>query len=84
MKLVFLLACGIFALVFLLLAVGNLFSNKCIRGSCGGVMVRDSDGEPISCATCPNKNKQKTSARANAKSSNSDHNDKVLDPIEDY
>jgi hypothetical protein len=35
------------------MAVGVLFSNKCLRGSCGGPEVLGPDGESLSCDTCP-------------------------------
>lgn len=39
----------------LIMAVGVLFSNRCLRGSCGGSEILDSDGQPLTCATCPNR-----------------------------
>ena len=41
------------ALVMLLMAVGALFSNRCLRGSCGGRAVLGVDGQPLTCDTCP-------------------------------
>ena len=32
-----------------LMAVGVIFSDRRLRGSCGGAAVLDADGEPISC-----------------------------------
>lgn len=43
------------AMAMLAMSVGLLFSNRCLRGSCGGPDVLGPDGEPLSCATCPNR-----------------------------
>jgi hypothetical protein len=50
-----LLTLALFALAMLVMAVGVIFSGRCLRGSCGGQGVFDADGEPITCATCPNR-----------------------------
>lgn len=41
------------------MAVGVIFGRKCLRGSCGGTPVFGPDGEPLTCATCPNKDKHR-------------------------
>ena len=41
------------ALVMLIMAVGVIFSNRCLRGSCGGGAVLGFDGEPLACDACP-------------------------------
>lgn len=38
--------------VMVLMAVGVIFSNRRLRGSCGGPAVVDGDGEPITCGNC--------------------------------
>jgi len=38
-----------------LMAVGIIFGNRCLRGSCGGPDVVDPDGESLSCDTCPHR-----------------------------
>lgn len=38
-----------------IMAVGLLFSGRCLRGSCGGPEVLDADGEPLTCAACPHR-----------------------------
>lgn len=48
-----LLTVAVFALAMAGMAVGVLFSNRCLRGSCGGAAVIGPDGEPIDCAVCP-------------------------------
>ena len=50
---VLLLTLGVFALAMLIMAVGVIFSGRCLRGSCGGPEVLGPDGEPLTCATCP-------------------------------
>jgi hypothetical protein len=54
---------SIFAIVMAVMAVGVIFSGRCLRGSCGGPEVLDGDGEPISCAACPRR-KQREAARS--------------------
>lgn len=49
-------------LVMLVMAVGVIFRRPCLRGSCGGPEVMGEDGEPISCAACPNRTKAKEGA----------------------
>jgi hypothetical protein len=52
-----LLTIAVVALVMLAMAVGAMFSNRCLRGSCGGPEVLGPDGESLSCDACPLKNK---------------------------
>ena len=44
-----------FALIMLAMAVGVIFSDRCLHGSCGGPDVKGPDGESLTCATCPNR-----------------------------
>jgi len=37
------------------MAVGVMVQGRCLRGSCGGPEALDADGEPLACATCPNR-----------------------------
>ena len=48
----FFLTLGIMAIVMGLMGVGVIFNGVCLRGSCGGP---DAEGEPMNCATCPNR-----------------------------
>ena len=48
-----LLTAIVIGLIMLAMAVGLLFSNRCLRGSCGGPELLGPDGEPLSCETCP-------------------------------
>lgn len=41
------------ALAMLLMAVGAIFSNRCLRGSCGGGKVLGLEGESLTCEACP-------------------------------
>ena len=53
----FVLVLGLMGIAVLAMAVGVIFKRPCLRGSCGGPEVMSGDGEPISCAACPNRNK---------------------------
>jgi hypothetical protein len=48
-----LLTVAVMALVMAGMAVGVLFSNRCLRGSCGGPEVLGPDGQSLACDTCP-------------------------------
>jgi len=37
------------------MAVGVIFGNRCLRGSCGGPDVIGPDGESLACDTCPHR-----------------------------
>lgn len=50
---VFLITVLIIGLAMLVMAVGVLFSNRCLRGSCGGEAALGPDGDSLSCETCP-------------------------------
>lgn len=41
--------------VMAIMAVGVIFGNRCLRGSCGGPDVLGPDGESLACATCPHR-----------------------------
>ncbi len=43
----------------LAMAVGVMFSGKCLRGSCGGPDVLGADGKSLACATCPNRHRHR-------------------------
>lgn len=59
---VLIMTLAIFLIVMLIMAVGVLFKRPCLRGSCGGPEVMGPDGEPVTCATCPNKDKKRREA----------------------
>lgn len=42
------------------MAVGVIFKRPCLRGSCGGAAVQGPDGQKLSCATCPNRQRKAT------------------------
>ncbi|MEM6455185.1 MAG: hypothetical protein AAF772_08840 [Acidobacteriota bacterium] len=50
-----LITLAFFAVAMLIMSVGVIFSNRCLRGSCGGSAVLDASGDPLTCATCPNR-----------------------------
>lgn len=53
-----LIACGVFAGVILAMAVGVIFGNRQIKGSCGGLTgLKDQDGNPM-CDSCSNPSDQ--------------------------
>jgi hypothetical protein len=52
MALVF-LTIGVIGLVMAAMSVGVIFSNRCLRGSCGGPDMPGPDGESLNCAVCP-------------------------------
>ena len=45
----------VIGLAMLGMAVGTIFSDRCLRGSCGGPEVLDASGEPLNCDTCPHR-----------------------------
>ena len=54
----FLLTLGGVAIVMLLMAIGVMLDGRCLRGSCGGPDVLGPDGDPLSCAACPHRNRR--------------------------
>jgi hypothetical protein len=48
-----LLTVAVVALIMGAMSVGVLFSNRCLRGSCGGADVFGPDGTSMTCDTCP-------------------------------
>lgn len=48
----------------LAMAIGVMFRRPCLRGSCGGPEAKTTDGESISCATCPNRKNKPTASQA--------------------
>ncbi len=41
------------------MAVGVIFNNRCLRGSCGGSEIFDAEGEPVTCNACPKRKELK-------------------------
>ncbi|MDZ4858661.1 MAG: hypothetical protein SGI88_06730 [Candidatus Hydrogenedentes bacterium] len=56
---ILLITLSAFLIAVAFMAVGVIFSGRCLRGSCGGNPVLGPDGEPLLCATCPNRDKLK-------------------------
>ena len=63
-----LLAIGIIGLAMLVMAVGVIFKNRCLRGSCGGAGVRGPGGELLTCETCPRRDEAECSEALGASS----------------
>ncbi len=51
----FFLTVVIVGLAMTAMGVGLIFSNRCLRGSCGGAETLDADGESLSCGSCANR-----------------------------
>lgn len=49
----FVLTLVVVALVMVIMAVGLFFRRPCLRGSCGGPDLFDSEGDSLTCAACP-------------------------------
>ena len=49
----------LFGFAMAIMAIGAMAGRRCLRGSCGGEPVFGPDGEPLTCETCPNKEKHK-------------------------
>jgi len=56
--LVLALTIAAFAVIVAAMAVGVIFSGKCIRGSCGGEAIYGPDGDLLNCETCPVRHKR--------------------------
>ncbi|HSO06654.1 MAG TPA: hypothetical protein VLW45_05420 [Pelomicrobium sp.] len=48
----------LFGLALAGLGLGVMAGRRCLRGSCGGPEVLGPNGEPLSCATCPNRKRR--------------------------
>ena len=56
---IFAITLAAFGIGFVAMAIGRMLTGRCLRGSCGGPEVAGPDGESLSCATCPNRNKRR-------------------------
>lgn len=52
---VFLAVLAVIGITVAAMAVGVMFKRPCLRGSCGGPALHASDGQRLSCTTCPNR-----------------------------
>ena len=57
-----LLTLTVFAVVMAAMAIGVILRRPCLRGSCGGPEVLGPGGEPLRCATCPNRKRRRSQA----------------------
>lgn len=55
MLLAFVITVCAFAIIMTAMAVGVIFQDKCLRGSCGGPGIWGPDGEDLRCSGCPNR-----------------------------
>jgi len=58
----FLLTAATIGVIMLVMAVGAIFSNRCLRGSCGGPEGVGPDGEALLCAACPRRPRRREGA----------------------
>lgn len=58
---ILLLTITVIAVCAVLMSVGVLLGNRCLRGSCGGPDVLGPDGESLSCSNCPLRRAQEDS-----------------------
>ena len=54
------LTISVVALAMVIMAVGLFFKRPCLRGSCGGPRLFDSQGEALTCAACPHRHELST------------------------
>jgi len=47
-----LITVGAIAVIMTIMAVGVIFSDRALRGSCGGPTIMDPDGDPMTCGDC--------------------------------
>jgi hypothetical protein len=52
---VFLITLAAFGLAVAAMAVGVIFSGRCLHGSCGGPELRTRDGLSLRCLLCPSR-----------------------------
>ena len=56
---VFLITLAVFGLAVAAMAVGVIFSGRCLHGSCGGAELRTRDGLSLRCMVCPNRRRRR-------------------------
>ena len=59
----FLLTFALVGAAVLAMAVGTIFSGRCLRGSCGGPREPGPHGEPFTCDTCSLHNRSRALRR---------------------
>jgi hypothetical protein len=52
---VFLITLAVFGVAVAAMAVGVIFSGRCLHGSCGGPELRTREGLSLRCLVCPNR-----------------------------
>lgn len=61
-----LLAVAVIAVAMAAMAVGVIFGNRCLRGSCGGAEIFDAAGDPVGCEACPKRKAREGEKAAHA------------------
>ena len=61
---VFAITLTVFGLAVAAMAVGVIFSGRCLHGSCGGPELRTRDGLSLRCLVCPNRRRGERERRA--------------------
>lgn len=56
----FMLTMVIIGGAMLVMAIGVVLNNRCLRGSCGGPEVLGPEGESLSCEACPRRKEQES------------------------
>lgn len=54
----FLLTLLAFGVITIIMAIGVIFSGRCLRGTCGGEAIVGPDGELLNCDHCPARKEQ--------------------------
>lgn len=60
---VFLITLVAFGMAVAAMAVGVIFSGRCLHGSCGGDALRTRDGLSLRCLVCPNRRARRDGPR---------------------
>ncbi|MBI4557642.1 MAG: (Na+)-NQR maturation NqrM [Candidatus Hydrogenedentes bacterium] len=59
---IFIITLIVFGIAMLIMAIGVMFSRRCLHGSCGGEGVIGPDGELVTCPDCPRRKEKAAQA----------------------